>query len=285
MLSPACMWSKARLTSSSPSVCVIISSTLMRPLMYQSTYCGNWVRPRVPPKAVPRHAELLRVRVDADDATGAGHDRALDHREADAAEPEDGDRRAGMDPGGVQHSADAGRDAAAEEAHLVERRVGADLRERDLGDDGPFGEGRGPHVMMQHAPTVREPARAVGHETLPLGGEQRAAQVRPARKAELALAALGDVERDHVVAGPKAHHTGPDLLDDAATLVAEHGGEEAARVATAHRVGVGVADAGRDQADQALAGPRALEIDLVDHERLLRLPADGGADLHGEARG
>src|ERR1043166_8287471 len=266
MLSPARMWSKARFTSSSPSVCVIISSTLMRPLMYQSTYCGNWVRPRVPPKAVPRQARpvtsrngrawisspapatpmmiawpqplcaeasacpitstlpmhskekstpprvisttasatprtaagsrrpvaprrrraranLRRWRRQEWAAPGARHDRPLDHREPDAAEPEDGDRRAGVDPGGVQHRPDAGRDAAAEETHLVERRVGADLRERDLGDDGPFGEGRGPHVMMQHAPAVREPARAVGHETLPLGGEQRAAQVRPARAA------------------------------------------------------------------------------------------------------
>src|SRR5205823_3515040 len=218
MLSPACMWSKARLTSSSPSVCVIISSTLMRPLMYQSAYCGNWVRPRVPPKAVPRQARPVTSRngrawiSSPAPATPMMIACPQEHREADAAEPEDGDRRAGMDPGGVQHGADAGRDAAAEETHLVERRVGADLRERDLGDDGPFGEGRGPHVMMQHAPAVREPARAVGHETLPLGGEQRAAQVRPPGEAELALAALGDVERDHVVAGPKARHTGPDLL-------------------------------------------------------------------------
>src|SRR5205823_7867229 len=144
---------------------------------------------------------------------------------------------------------------------------------------------RGPHVMMQHAPAVREPARAVRHEALPLGGEQRAAQVRPAREAELALAALGDVEWDHVVAGSEARDAGPDLLDHPAALVAEDGGEEARRIAPAHGVGVRVADAGRDQADQALAGPRALEVDLVDHERLARLPADGGADLHGEARG
>src|SRR5438094_489650 len=223
MLSPACMWSKARFTSSSPSVCVIISSTLMRPLMYQSTYCGNWVRPRVPPKAVPRQARPVTSR----------NGRAW-----------------------ISSPAPATPMMIACPQPL---RVGADLRERDLGDDGPFGEGRGPHVMMQHAPAVREPARAVRHEALPLGGEQRAAQVRPAREAELALAALGDVERDHVVAGSEARDPGPDLLDHAAALVAEDRREEARGVAPAHRVGVGVAGAGRDQADQALAGARAFE--------------------------
>src|SRR2546426_3894216 len=64
-----------------------------------------------------------------------------------------------------------------------------------------------------------------------LGGQERAAQVRPAREAELALAALGDVERDHVVAGPETGHAGPDLLDHAAALMAEHGREEARGVA------------------------------------------------------
>src|SRR5207249_10080797 len=80
----------------------------------------------------------------------------------------------------------------------------------------------------------------------------------------------------------EAREPGPDLLDHAAALVAEDGREEARRIAPAHRVGDGVADAGRDQADQALAGARTLEVDLVDHERLARLPADGGENLHGE---
>ena len=72
----------------------------------------------------------------------------------------------------------------------------------------------------------------------------------------------------------------PDLFDDAAALVAEHGREEPGRVAPAHRVGVGVADAGGDESHQALARLRTVEIDLFDHQRPLRLPTHSSSDLH-----
>ncbi len=39
----------------------------------------------------PGHDELVRVGVDGDDAPGLGHDRALDHRQPDAAQTEHGD--------------------------------------------------------------------------------------------------------------------------------------------------------------------------------------------------
>src|SRR6266516_1172585 len=118
-----------------------------------------------------------------------------------------------------------------------------------------------------------------------LRGEERAAEGSSCPSDRTRTGGTRGCRAESRVAGPKPRHTGPDLLDHAASLVTEHGREEARRVAPAHGVGVRVADAGRDQADQALAGPRALEVDLVDHERLARLPADGGADLHDEARG
>lgn len=52
--------------------------------------------------------------------------------EADAAELEDDDVRAGLDLRGVGEGAAAGVDAAARVAGLLERRVLAGLRERDL---------------------------------------------------------------------------------------------------------------------------------------------------------
>ena len=70
-----------------------------------------------------RQLELVRVDVDRDDALGLGHDGALDHATADAAEAEDRHGGAGFDLGGVEHRADAGGDAAAEQADLVQRRV------------------------------------------------------------------------------------------------------------------------------------------------------------------
>src|SRR5216683_1794497 len=79
-----------------------------------------------------RHAEALGERlaagidVDADDHVGAGEAGALDDVEADAAEAEDDDIGARLDLGGVDDGADAGGDAAADIADLVEGRVLAD---------------------------------------------------------------------------------------------------------------------------------------------------------------
>src|SRR6185437_13775904 len=70
---------------------------------------------------------LAVVDVHADDLVGADHLQALDHVEADAAEAEHHAVGARLDLGGVDHSADAGGDAAADVAGLVEGGVGADL--------------------------------------------------------------------------------------------------------------------------------------------------------------
>jgi len=83
----------------------------------------------------------IRIDVDADDHLGTGKLRALDDVEADAAEAEDDDILAGLDLGGVDDLTDAPRHAAADVAARVERRVGADLRHRDLREHGEVREG------------------------------------------------------------------------------------------------------------------------------------------------
>ena len=76
---------------------------------------------------------------------------------------------------------------------------------------------------------------------------------------------------------------GPDRLDDAGALVAEHG--RAARLGGAvDRVQVGVADAARVQAHEHLAGPRRGELELLHLRAARRCLEHGGADLHGAAR-
>jgi hypothetical protein len=156
-------------------------------------------------------ASLGRVDVDADDLVGADHLRALDDVEADAAEPEDDDVRAGLDLGGVDHRADAGGDAAADVADLVERRVLADLGERDLGQHREVREGRAAHVVEDRLALVAEAAGAVGHHALALGGADRGAEIGLAAEARLTLAAFGRVERDDVVADFDRGDAGPDL--------------------------------------------------------------------------
>ena len=63
-------------------------------------------------------------------------------------------------------------------------------------------------------------------------------------------------------------HAVADLLDDAGALVPEHArqgeGDEPFPGAE-----VGVAEAGRDDADQHLVALRALDLDLLEHERLV----------------
>ena len=76
--------------------------------------------------------ELGRIGVDGDDATRLRLARTLNRREADAAEAEHGDRVSGLDLGGIVDCADAGRDAAAEQADMFGVCLGIDLGERDL---------------------------------------------------------------------------------------------------------------------------------------------------------
>src|SRR6185437_1334426 len=147
-----------------------------------------------------RHAEapapllLAVVDVDADDLVGAREAQPLDDIEPDAAEAEDDRIGAGLDLGGVDHRAHPGGDAAADIAGLVERRVAADLRHRDLGQHSEIGEGRAAHVMMHHAAAIAEARSAVGHHALALGGADRGAEIGLAGKAGFALPAFGRVE-------------------------------------------------------------------------------------------
>src|SRR5439155_15219673 len=75
----------------------------------------------------------LRIEIDPDDHVGTDHPATLDHVQPDPAEAEDHDVGARLDPGGIDHGADAGGDAAADVADLVKGRVLADFRYRDLG--------------------------------------------------------------------------------------------------------------------------------------------------------
>ena len=147
------------------------------------------------------------------------------HVEADAAETEDDRRRADLDLGRVDDGADAGGDAAADIADLVERRVRIDLGERDLRQNGEIGEGRAAHVVEDLVLADREAARAVRHQALSLGRADRGAQIGLARQAGIAVAAFRRVERNDVVALLQRGDARADIDDDAGTLMAEDGRE------------------------------------------------------------
>ena len=96
-------------------------------------------------------------------------------------------------------------------------------------------------------------------------------------------AAFRRVERDDVVALLHEVTPGADIDDDAGALMAEDRREQAFRIGARQRELVGVADAGRLDLDQHLAGLGAVEIDLHDLQRLSGGDGDGGAGFHEES--
>ena len=223
----------------------------------------------------------IGVDVDADDLVGPGEARALDHVEPDATEPEDDDIVADLNLGGVDHRADTRRHAAADVAARLERRVLADLRDRNLGQDGEVREGRAAHVMEDRLPLVREARCAVGHQALSLRRADRGAEVGLPAEARLTLAAFGRVERDDVIAGLHTGHASADFADDPGTLMPQHAREQPLRIQAVERVGVGMANPGRHDFDQHFARLWPLQIEFDDLQRLLRFERYGGTGLHG----
>ncbi|VXA88758.1 conserved hypothetical protein [Aeromonas veronii] len=223
--------------------------------------------------------ELALVDVDGDDATGLGQTGTDHRREADAPQPEDGDALTLFHLGGVHHGADAGGDAATEQADLLQRGGRVYLGDGDLRQYRVFAKGGGAHVVIDGLTIFREAGGAVRHQPLALGGADLLAEVGLAGLAEFALAALGGVERDHVIPHLDAGDPFADGFDDTAPLVTENAGEDPFRILTGESEGIGMADAGGDDAHPHLSGLWRHDLDLFDGEGLARAPGDGGFTL------
>ncbi len=159
-------------------------------------------------------------------------------------------------------------------------RFGVDLGERDFGDDGVFAERRAAHIVIEGLAVVGEARGAVGHQALALRFANRDAQVGLAGQAELALAALGGVERNDVIARLDAGDALADLDDDARALMAENDRENALRIVAGQRESVGVAYPGMRDFDEHFTFLGRCDIDLDDFERLACLEGYGGARFH-----
>src|SRR3954465_7579464 len=175
---------------------------------------------------LPRYRFARRVDVDRDDLGCSDQPGCLDDIEADSAQSEDDDPGSRLNLGREDHRADAGGDAAADVADLVERRVLAYLRHPELGKHRVVRERRTAHVVLHRLPVQAEAARAVGHHALPLRGADGGAEVGLAREAVLALPAFRDVQRNDVVSCAYGSDAGAHLGDDRAALVAEDRREE-----------------------------------------------------------
>src|SRR6185312_8546806 len=234
------------------------------------------------------HAEALRerfapwVQIDADDLVRADQARSLNDVEADATETEYDDIGSGLDLRGVDDGADTRGHPATDVADLLEGRILADLRERDLRQYRVVGEGRAAHVMMNHLAADREAAGAVGHHALALCRPDGRAEVGLARQAGLALPALRRVEGNDVIALLEGGDARSDINHDSRALVAEDHGEEPLRVRARAGELVRMADPARLDLDQHLPRLGTLQIERRDFERLARRICNGCLGFHAD---
>ena len=185
-----------------------------------------------------------------------------------------------LDLGRVDRRAETGREPAGEQAGAVERRLGIDLRERDLGHHRVLGEGRGAHEVADLLAVAPQSGCAVGQIPLVLLVADRQAEVGPIVAAVDALAALRREQGDDVVAGLEQGHAGTDGLDHPGPLVTEHGRRITRGVDAGGGVEVGVADAAGDQAHQRLALLGLGQLELLNRERLPELLQHRRAHSH-----
>ncbi len=140
---------------------------------------------------------------------------------------------------------------------------------------------------MKDGFAVERKARgAIGHQTFALRATDGLAQIGLARAAELALAAFRRVQRNHMIAHRHRSNTGADFHHDAAAFVAEDGRENAFRVSAGQGIGVGMANASGDDADQHFAGLGRRDIHFDDIQWLTGGPGNSGAGFnHGTTPG
>ncbi|MNJ24367.1 hypothetical protein D3C77_187820 [compost metagenome] len=133
--------------------------------------------------------------------------------------------------------------------------------------------------MEQLLTFVGEARGAIRHQPFALGGANGLAQVGLAGAAEFALAAFGGVQRDHMIADCDRRDALAHRFDDRTAFMAEDRWEDAFRVCTGERVGIGVADATGDHAKQHFTCLGHGHVDLDDLQRFLGLESNGGTGL------
>src|SRR5690242_6886573 len=133
--------------------------------------------------------------------------------------------------------------------------------------------------MVNGLSILGEARRAVGHQSLPLRGSNRLAEVGFSRSAEFALAAFRGIKRDNMVAHFHTCDTLAQRLNDAASLMPKYGGKLSLGIFSRQRKRIGMADACSDNAHQYLALLRGLQVDFFDVQRLARAPGHGRASF------
>jgi hypothetical protein len=191
-------------------------------------------------------------------------------------------RRAVLHARGEQDGADPRQRRTAEQRGLIQRHAAAQRQRHLLGDDEALRQGARRRPAIERLAV--EPHAGLAVQQRPTGDRvlQRHARRRPAAPAVRALA-TGRSPREHdLVAGREPFDTLADRLHHAGPFVAEHHRRRPLPLAL-DDVQVGAADADRGHADEHLAGPRLVELDLADLERPPLLPEDGRPRVHASS--
>src|SRR3954453_15682035 len=145
------------------------------------------------------------------------------------------------------------------------------------------------HVRREGAQQChREDVLALGLDAERAVGDGGAVEQSGAQIAEVAqprltrrtLAARGNERQHHVVAGGNVLDPGPDLGDDARSLVPTQHGEATHRNAAGHQMVVGMAHPRRLHLDLDLVLDGVADLDLLDRPRLVELPEESAFCLH-----
>src|SRR5690606_31786746 len=192
-------------------------------------------------------------------------------------------RSARLHLGRIDDRADTGRHAAAQQTDLVQRRFGRHLGQGDFRKHGVSRKGRGAHIVKQWLSFKGETGSAIRHQALALGSAHGTTEVGLAGEAELTLATLCGVERNHMVARLKTGDAGTDFFHDSGTFVPQDSGKYTFRVCAGQGVGIGVTDTGGYNPHQhfALLGP--LNINFSQFQRFSSSKGNGSTGFHEES--
>ncbi len=180
------------------------------------------------------HGQLPLVHVDRDDVLGIEHARGEQRCQADAAEPDDGCRRAMRHLRRVDDGTDAGDDGAAEQGSLGERQVGRHSHQGVRGEHRVLREAGHAQVVVHRAVAVVQPSLARQQRARGVRPEARLAQGRPTGRARDAVPAARHECRHYVITALEVRDARAELLDDAGGLVAEHHRHRPRTVAVDH---------------------------------------------------
>ena len=179
--------------------------------------------------------------------------------------------------GGVGDGAEAGDHAAAEQRRLPQGYVGRDGNGGGGGHDRILGKaGDGQAVLQDGAVAGAQPRGAVGQIAGDRLAPDRLAQGAPSRPARRAHPARRNHGEHHVVARCDSGDSVADGLHDAGALVAQHHRPAAGAEAAVSEVDVGVADPGRGDPDEHLAGPWRRQLHRLDRRHPPGLTQDAG---------